>query len=117
MRSSASLEAKRVSTVTCRSFVASVPMAPPGSRLCAALCLLVLCGVASGDNSSTCNVSLPCSDIFCGQGGFLQAANQANIFSDPKSIVDLPLRNSSNVTISAFQQLQAQNGGNASAGM
>lgn len=92
-------------------------MASPLSVLTfSSLCFLLLCPSLNEAASPACNVSLPCSDIFCGQGGFLQAANAANIYADPKSIVDLPLRNASNTTIAAFQQLQSQNGGNASAG-
>jgi hypothetical protein len=76
----------------------------------------VLCQSTGAGNSPSCNVTYPCSNLFCGEGGFLQEINEANIFADPKSIVDLPLKLSPNTTLGAFQQLLSQNGGNASAG-
>ncbi|EEB93075.1 hypothetical protein MPER_08319 [Moniliophthora perniciosa FA553] len=44
------------------------------------------------------------SDIFC-PGPLLQSANLANLFSDPKTFVDKPTVNSSNVTLEAFRNL------------
>jgi hypothetical protein len=76
----------------------------------------VLCQLTGAGNSPSCNATYPCSNLFCGEGGFLQEVNEANIFADPKSIVDLPLKFSPNTTLGAFQQLVFQNGGNASAG-